>query len=190
MSGSCVVPRERMLDLLDDLHESVPVEIVEARQVLSQREALLAEATETHRQAAERAGAEATSTVSAAEQHAAGLVGDAEVRVHELVEAGKAEHAELVSASRVHRTATVEAAQARDSADEYAAAVRAQADQYAAALRTDAESFADRTLADLVSVLHQATDTAQQGREALAARREGDHERDERSREEPAARDR
>jgi membrane protein involved in colicin uptake len=169
MSGSCVVPRERMLDLLDNLRESVPPELVEARRVLDQREALLAEANE----------------------HAAQLVAEAEVQAHEIVQAGRAEHADLVSASRVHQTAAEQAAEVRAAADEYATAQRAQADQYVVALRTDAESFADRTLADLVDVLHQATATAQQGRKALADRNpERNHERDERSREEPAARDR
>ena len=83
MSGSCVVPRERTLDLLDALHESFPAELTEARQVLAQRDALLADAN----------------------QVAAQVVADAEVRAHEIMEAGRAEHAELVSASRVHQTA-------------------------------------------------------------------------------------
>jgi cell division septum initiation protein DivIVA len=155
MSGSCVVPRERTLDLLDALHESFPAELTEARQVLAQRDALLADAN----------------------QVAAQVVADAEVRAHEIMEAGRAEHAELVSASRVHQTAAEQATQAR-----------AEADQYVAELRDDATSFADQTLADLVEVLQQATATAQQGRTTLAERREGDHERDERSREEPAGR--
>jgi len=152
MSGSCVVPREHTLDLLDALHESFPAELTEARQVLTQRDALLADAN----------------------QAAAQLVADAEVRAHEIMQAGRAEHAELVSASRVHQTAAEQATQAR-----------AEADQHAAELRADATSFADQTLADLMDVLQQAIATTQQGRQALAQRQEGDHERDERSREEP-----
>jgi cell division septum initiation protein DivIVA len=163
MSGSCVVPRERTLDLLDALHESFPAELTEARQVLAQRDALLADAN----------------------QVAAQLVADAEVRAHEIMEAGRAEHAELVSASRVHQTAAEQATQARAEADQYVADERARADQYVAAMRTDVESFTDQTLADLMDVLHQAIATTQQGRQALAQRQEGDHERDERSREEP-----
>ena len=146
MSGSCVVPRERTLDVLDDLREYLPAELAEARQVLSQRDALLAEARE----------------------HAAQLVHDAELRAYEIVEAGKAEHAELVSASRVHQTAAEQAAQTREAAQAYAVEQRGQADQYAAAMRQDAESFANRTLADLVEVLQQAMATAEQGRHALS----------------------
>jgi cell division septum initiation protein DivIVA len=171
MSGSCVVPREHTLDLLDDLHESVPAELVEARQILARREALLAEADEIHRQATERAAAEAEALLAEARQEASELIADAEVRAHQTVEAGKAEHAELVSASRVHRTASEQAAELRAAAQEYDAARHSQADQYAAALRTDAESFADQTLADLVGVLRQAMATAEKGRQALAERR-------------------
>jgi cell division septum initiation protein DivIVA len=171
MSGSCVVPREHTLDLLDDLRESVPPELVEARDVLAQREALIAEANEVHRQAAERAAAEAEALLAAARQEASELIADAEVQAHQTVEAGHAEHAELVSASRVHQTASEQAARTRADADEYDAARRNQADRYAAALRTDAESFADQTLADLVGVLRQAMTTAEKGRQALAQRR-------------------
>lgn len=146
MSGSCVVPRERTLDLLDDLHGSLPAELVEARQALAQRESLLAEARE----------------------HGAQLVAEAEVRAHEIVEAGRAEHAELVSASGVHQAATDQAAQLRAAAEQDTADQRAQIEQYAAGLRADATSFADQTLADLIEVLQQATATAQQGRSALA----------------------
>jgi cell division septum initiation protein DivIVA len=148
MSGSCVVPRERTLDLLDDLRETVPTELGQARELLARRDALLAEAHEYGSQ----------------------LVHDAEVRAHEIVEAGKAEHAELVSASRVHQAATEHAAQVREQLAEEVAERRAGAEGYSTAVRADAEAFADRTLSDLVDVLEQALATTQQGRQALGER--------------------
>ena len=148
MSGSCVVPRERTLDLLDDLRETVPAELGHAREVLARRDALLAEAREYGSQ----------------------LVHEAEVRAHEIVEAGKAEHAELVSASRVHLAATEHAAQVRAELAAEVAEQRGDAERYAAAIRADAESFADRTLGDLVDVLEQAVATTRQGRQALTER--------------------
>jgi F0F1-type ATP synthase membrane subunit b/b' len=146
MSGSCVVPRERTLDLLDDLRETIPSELGQARDLLARRDAVLAEAREYGSQ----------------------LVHEAEVRAHEIVEAGKAEHAELVSASRVHLAATEHAGQVREQLAEEVAEHRASAERYSAAIRADAESFADRTLSDLVDVLEQAMTTAQQGRQGLA----------------------
>ena len=184
MSGSCLVPREHTLDLLDELREVIPPEVDEAHRVLVQRDAMLDEAAEVRRQALGRAEQEAQSLVSAAEAQAQSLVSDAEVSAHEIVESGKAEHADLVSASRVYQSAAETAAtiradadgylaRTRADADAYANAHRADADQYVAAMRTDAEAFADRTLADLVAVLQGATATAEQGRQALAARRSG-----------------
>jgi hypothetical protein len=148
MSGSCVVPREHTLDLLDDLRETVPAELGHAREVLARRDAILAEAQEYGSQ----------------------LVHEAEIRAHEIVEAGKAEHAELVSASRVHLAATEHAAQVREQVAEEVAGQRESAERYATAVRADAESFADRTLSDLVDVLEQALTTTQEGRQELTGR--------------------
>lgn len=146
MSGSCVVPREHTLDLLDDLRETIPSELADARELLARRDAMLSDARE----------------------YGAQLVHEAQVRAHEIVEAGKAEHAELVSASRVHQAASEQAARIRDELDAEVTEQRASAEQYAVAVRGDAESFADRTLADLVDVLEQALATTQRGRQALA----------------------
>lgn len=44
MSASCVLPRERVLDLLDELRETLPVEIDEARRVIGNRDELLHDA--------------------------------------------------------------------------------------------------------------------------------------------------
>ena len=173
MSGSCVVPREHVLDLLDELRDVMPPEMEEARRTLSQRDALLAEAAEVRRQAHEQAGAEAAAIVAEARVRADQLISDAEVRAYETVEAGKAEHAELVSASRVHQSANEDAARVLAEAENREARVRGEAEQYAAAMRADADAFVDRTLADLIAVLRRATDTAEQGRQQLASRREG-----------------
>lgn len=181
MSGSCVVPREHVLDLLDDLREVMPPEMEEARRTLSQRDSLLADAAEVRRGAQEQAGAEAAAIVAEARARADQLVSEAEVRAYETVEAGKAEHAELVSASRVHQSATEDAGRLRAEADAHDARVRGEADQYAAAMRADAHAFADRTLADLVAVLRRATDTAEQGRQQLAARRDGHPDEEDRA---------
>jgi cell division septum initiation protein DivIVA len=184
MSGSCLIPREHALDLLDELRDAIPPQVDEAHRVLLHRDVLLAEAEDVRRQALGRATADAEVLLADAQQQAHQLVSDAEVRAHEILEAGKAEHADLVSASRVHQSAAEGAAtlradadryleRTRADADEYGARQRSGADEYAAAMRTDAESFADQTLADLVAVLRRATATAEQGRQALAARREG-----------------
>src|SRR5580704_969955 len=45
MSSSCVVPREDLLDLLDDLREVLPPEMDEARKLAAQRDTVLRDAS-------------------------------------------------------------------------------------------------------------------------------------------------
>lgn len=193
MSSSCVVPREQVLDLLDDLREVLPPEIGEARKIIAARDGLLHDAYTAATQAREAARTEAESVVAGAQQRAGQLVRDAEAQADEIVERGRAEHADLVSATRVHQEATEAAAklredatshdrQVRGAAAEYSELTRSQADRFAFERRTDAEAYAqrlvvdsddyaDRTLAEMAAVLQQACGTAEQGRLAIAARR-------------------
>lgn len=148
MSSSCVLPRERLLDLLDELREVVPSAVENARQVLDQRDAVLSEAHE--------AGGR---IVAQAEHRARELTAAAEAAAAEAVESGRREHARLVAADTVHLAAADEAAK-----------LRAEAAQYTSGLRRDAIAYADRTLAELLEVLNRAGTTAEQGRAVLAAR--------------------
>src|SRR4051812_39534415 len=83
MSASCVVPRERMLDLLDELREVLPGEIDEARTVLARRERLLQEAYENAAAARERAVAEADTVLADAAHQAEQLVAAASAEAEE-----------------------------------------------------------------------------------------------------------
>jgi cell division septum initiation protein DivIVA len=182
MSASCVVPREHVLDLLDAVREALPSELDAAHRVVAQRDALLVETAESStqvrteaedyaRQVRDDAGAQADAILADARHQAAQLVRAAEEEAYRTVESARAEHAALVSATTVHRNAHGAATRLHSEADEYAAATRTAADRYAVALRADAEGYADRTLLDLVGVLQRAMATAEQGRQALAARR-------------------
>jgi cell division septum initiation protein DivIVA len=203
MSSSCVLPREHVLDLLDGLRETLPPEIEEARRVVANRDGMLHDAFTEASEARERASAEAETITADARHRSDELVHDAEVRAYEIVEDGKAEHARLVSATGVHQAAAKAAAELREGAEAYDLAVRQQADEHEAQLRADAEryatevradaeryaekltvdadAYADRTLSELADTLHRAAATAEQGRTALARRREqlgqrGDYE--------------
>jgi hypothetical protein len=148
MSCSCVLPRERLLDLLDELREAVPSAVENARQVLDQRDTVLTEA----REAAGR-------IVAQAEYRGGELAAAAQAAAAEAVDSGRREHARLVAADTVHLAAADEAAK-----------LRAEAAQYARGLRRDATAYADRTLVELLDVLRRAGTTAEQGRAVLAAR--------------------
>jgi cell division septum initiation protein DivIVA len=193
MSSSCVLPRERVLDLLDELRETMPPEMDQARRLIATRDAMLHEAHEGAAATREQAVGAAHAILADANQRADELARDADVRAHEIVEAGRAEHARLVSATGVHQAAAEAAAaqraeakqfdaetraaaerydaDLRADAEQYAHATRGAADQYAAKLTGDAEEYADQTLAELASTLQRAAATAEQGRTALAQRR-------------------
>jgi cell division septum initiation protein DivIVA len=193
MSSSCVVPREKVLDLLDELRETMPPEMDQARRLIATRDAMLHEAHEEAATARERAVGAADAILADANQRADELARDADVRAHEIVEAGRAEHGRLVSATGVHQAAAEAAAtlraeaeqfdsetraaaqrydaDVRADAEQYAHATRGAADEYSAKLSGDAEDYADQTLAELASTLHRSAATAEQGRAALAQRR-------------------
>ncbi|MDP9093317.1 MAG: hypothetical protein M3N95_10360 [Actinomycetota bacterium] len=182
MSASIVVPRERMLDLLDALRETMPPEMQEARRILLERDKLLHAARDEAEAVRTAAQAQVQALLSEAREHANVMVNEAEVHAHEIVEAGRAEHAHLVSATGIHQAATQAAAELRAEAAGYQDSARADAERgvavlheqaaaYAAKLTSDAEDYADRTLAELAETLQKAAGTAEQGRAALARRR-------------------
>jgi cell division septum initiation protein DivIVA len=209
MSASCVLPRERVLDLLDELREVLPPEMDEARTVIATRDRLLKEAYQDAADTRATAVAEAD-TVLADAQHRAEQVGaEADERAAELLTHARDEHHRLVAATTVHQAAAAAAAALRDDAemyqaqvtaeaqaydervraeaDRYAQEARAEAERYATKLTADAEDYAERTLEELSEILHKAAGTAEQGKATLRQRRagswtsEGPWEGDERS---------
>jgi F0F1-type ATP synthase membrane subunit b/b' len=193
MSSSVVLPRERVLDLLDELREVMPPEMAEARKIVTTRDTLLHDAHADATAARESATAAAEQMLADGRTRADELVHAGEVRAYDIVEAGKAEHGQLVSATGVHQAATAESARLRAEAQTYSQDLRDKADRYhdetigeaqrlatdvvtraeayAAKLTADSESYADQTLADLAGTLQRAAATADQGRHALAQRR-------------------
>jgi vacuolar-type H+-ATPase subunit H len=193
MSASCVLPRERVLDLRDELREVMPPEMDEARTVIATRDRIVKESYELAAQAREKAVAEADAVLADATHRAEQLLAEAEQESEALRRAAHEEHVELVHATSVHQAAAKAARALREDAeryqaelagqaqeydrrvraeaDRYVAESRAEAQRYATKLTVDAEDYAERTLDELAAVLHKAAATADQGRAALAQRR-------------------
>jgi cell division septum initiation protein DivIVA len=193
MSASCVVPRERMLDLLDELREVLPGEIDEARTVLARRERLLQDAYENAAATRERAVAEADTVLADAGHQAEQTLEAARTEADETLANARAEHGRLVASTNVHQAAAKAASALREDAERYQRDIteqahrydsetradadrynqdaRAEAERYATKLTADAEDYAERTLDELSAVLHRSAQTAEQGRAALAQRR-------------------
>lgn len=194
MSASCVVPREHLLDLLDELREVLPPEMDEARTVIATRDRVLKDAYEAAAESRANAVAEADTLLADAQHRADTVIADADQRSEEMLRAANEEHGRLVSATAVHQAAaaaatalredaekyqaqiTAEAqgydARVRAEADRYAHDARAEAERYATKLTADAEGYADRTLDEMAATLQRAASTAEQGRVALRQRRE------------------
>lgn len=156
MSSSCVLPRERTLDLLDALRELLPPEVSESRRIVAQRDRMLAEAEQRASEIIEEANEQANSLVTAAR-----------VEAHNALEEARAEQDHLVSSATVHQAATEEAARLTEAAEQQAHETRSAAEGYAERLTQDAHSYAERTLSDLVETLQRLTATAENGRAAL-----------------------
>lgn len=195
MSASCVVPRERLLDLLDELREVLPPEMDEARTLVATRERVLKDAYEAAADIRQRAVGEADTVLADVTHRAGAIVAEAQEHASSTVAAGQEEHARLVSNTTVHQAAAAAAAalrtdaekyqaqvseeaqsydaKVRSDADSYARTARNDAQSYATKLTADAENYAERTLDELSSVLSKAATTAEQGRATLAQRRAG-----------------
>jgi cell division septum initiation protein DivIVA len=195
MSVSCVLPRERVLDLLDELREVLPPEMDEARTLIATRDRLLKDAYEDAAETRARAVDEADTVIADARHRAEQLLAEADAQAAEMLTAAHAEHRRLVASTTVHQAAAAAAAalredaenyhaqlsteaqeydaQLRAEADRYASDARAEAERYATKLTADAEDYAERTLEELAGILHKAAATAEQGRSTLRQRRAG-----------------
>jgi len=108
LSASCVLPRERVLELLDELRAALPRAIDDARDVVATREELLGQARDRRDRA----------------------VADAAARAAAILSAARAEHERLVSATDVRRAAEAEARGVLQAARDRAERLRTEAEEY------------------------------------------------------------
>lgn len=186
MSTSCMVPRDAVLDLLDELRERLPDEVTQAKAVLDQRGDLLdaaqLEADRISVRAAQEADTELTRARSEAEQVrtlaqqrqdemlAAGqreqerLVNDGSRARAELTTQGQQQHDELLARGRSERERLISESDVYRSAvaraDELGAAVNAEAE----AKRREVDGYVDAKLGDFAGTLTHLLRSVEQGR--------------------------
>ena len=111
MSSSCMVPRDHLLDLLDDLRESLPDEVQQAGVIVEQRTEILQQAHAEAERLTGRIRNESDQVVAAARRQREELVGtarrqrdeiltQAQVEADELLAEGEAEAERLVAEAR------------------------------------------------------------------------------------------
>jgi cell division septum initiation protein DivIVA len=135
MSGSCMVPRDHLLDLLDDLRESLPSEVHQAGAIVEQRTAILEQAQEEAERLTGTTREEAEQLLAGAERQRDDLLGTARRQCDDLVAAAQEQADELLAAAGDEAERLVEEgrrqaagllAQAREQQEELLAAARAE----------------------------------------------------------------
>jgi cell division septum initiation protein DivIVA len=148
LSASCVLPREQVLDLLDEIRAGLPRAFDDARELVAVREELLGQARDRRDRA-----------VAQAQAQVAGILAAARAEADQERSAARAEHEQLVSEAEVRRAAEADGRGILEAA-------RDRAEQ----LREDADTYVDGQLAALAEVLSRTLRTVDRGREVLRER--------------------
>jgi cell division septum initiation protein DivIVA len=97
MSSSCMVPRDHLLDLLDDLRESLPAEVQQAGAIVEQRTEILQQAQAEAERLTGRTRSESESVIGTARRQRDELIGTARRQRDELLTAAQAEADDLLT---------------------------------------------------------------------------------------------
>jgi cell division septum initiation protein DivIVA len=135
MSGSCMVPRDHLLDLLDDLRESLPEDVQAAGAIVEQRTEILQQAQAEAERLTGRTRAESEQLLTSARRQRDELLGtarrqrdellaQAQDEAEQLLADAEAEAERLVTEGRRHREALL--ADAQEQQAEMIAAAQAE----------------------------------------------------------------
>jgi cell division septum initiation protein DivIVA len=191
MSGSCMVPRDHVLDLLDDLRESLPEDVQSAGAIVEQRTEILqaaqAEAellTRRTRQEADQliasAGRQREEVLGVARRQRDEILARAQEDADELIAQAEREAERLVEEGRRHRDALVAEGQAEHERLVTETAVYqtalAQSDELGAQtaaevarMRVEVDEYVDTRLADFGSTLERMVRSVEAARSTLRA---------------------
>ncbi|MDQ4039206.1 MAG: hypothetical protein M3313_12875 [Actinomycetota bacterium] len=196
MSTSAMVPRDHVLDLLDELRDRLPEEVTQAKAVLDQRGDLLDAAQLESDRIALRANQEADAIGKSVRIEAEQVRAQALQRQQELLAAGQRdydrlvaegtrvraeliaqaqqEHDELVAQGRNERERLISESEIYRSAvaraDELGAATAAEADT----MRREVDGYVDAKLAEFEATLTHLLRSVEHGRTNIGSRAHGE----------------
>ncbi|MGY1710413.1 hypothetical protein ACI8AC_12985 [Geodermatophilus sp. SYSU D00758] len=138
MSGSCMVPRDHLLDLLDDLRENLPDEVHKAGAIVEQRTEILQQAQAEAERLTGRTRSESEQVVVAARRQREEILGTArrqrddllaraQAEVEDLLARAEEEAERIVEEARRHHEAVLADAQVQQA--ELLAAAQAEHDR-------------------------------------------------------------
>ena len=143
MSGSCMVPRDHLLDLLDDLRESLPNEVQRAGRIVEQRTEILEQAQAEAERLTEETRAESEELVASARRTRDEVLGMARRSRDELIAQAQAEAEELLAQADAEAERIV--AEARVAAEALLAEAREQQAEALAAAQAEHERLVTET---------------------------------------------
>ena len=189
MSSSCMVPRDHLLDLLDDLRESLPEEVQQAGAIVEQRTEILQQAQAEAERLTGRTRAESEQLLSSAQRQRDDLLGTARRQRDDLLERAQEEaerlladaetEAErLIEEGRTHREALIAQALAEHErliteTEVYRGAVSradelgAQTATDVARMRAEVDQYVDSRLADFGTTLERMLHSVEKARTTL-----------------------
>ena len=189
MSGSCMVPRDHLLDLLDDLRESLPEDVQAAGAIVEQRTEILQQAQAEAERLTGATREESEQLLSAARRQREDLLGtarrqrdellaQAQAEAEDLLADAEAEARRLIEEGRAHREALIAEAVAEHErliteTEVYQGAV-ARADELGAQTATDVarmraevDQYVDSRLADFGTTLERMLHSVETARTNL-----------------------
>jgi cell division septum initiation protein DivIVA len=143
MSGSCMVPRDHLLDLLDDLRESLPNEVQRAGRIVEQRTEILEQAQAEAERLTEETRAESEELMASARRTRDEVLGMARRSRDELVAQAQGEAEELLAQADAEAERMV--AEARVAAEALLAEAREQRAEALAAAQAEHERLVTET---------------------------------------------
>jgi cell division septum initiation protein DivIVA len=189
MSGSCMVPRDHLLDLLDDLRESLPEDVQAAGAIVEQRTEILQQAQAEAERLTGATRGESEQLLSSARRQREDLLGTArrqrddllvraQAEAEELLADAEAEAARLIAEGRAHREALIAEAVAEherliSETEVYSGAVArddelgAQTATEVARMRAEVDQYVDSRLADFGTTLERMLHSVETARTNL-----------------------
>ena len=189
MSGSCMVPRDHLLDLLDDLRESLPEDVQAAGAIVEQRTEILQQAqaeaerltgrtrTETeqllaaaHRQRDDLLGTarrQRDDLLERAQEEAERLLAEAETEAERLIEEGRTHREALIAQALAEHERLITETEVYRGAVSRADELGAQTAADVARMRAEVDQYVDSRLADFGTTLERMLHSVETARTNL-----------------------
>lgn len=189
MSSSCMVPRDHVLDLLDDLRESLPEDVQAAGAIVEQRTEILQQAqaeaerlTTSTREDAERlleagrrqrdellgaARRQRDELLAQAQADAEALLADAEAEAEVLVADGRRRRESMIADAQAEHERLITETEVYRTAVSRADELGEQAHAEAARMRAEVDEYVDTRLADFGTALERMLRSVEKARTTL-----------------------